>query len=243
MINLKKDSGDATLILAIFSIPILVSVMIFILNIAQTNSANNELKNITQDAANRAVTKVNAYGSLNKSSMVEVLRFYEENTESLPAGETSFLLTPESNSPLCVKDIKDSSGAVIGSDVPYVITMKLEKERTNAGDKPETASYRFTGDIGSLDIENLSDLTLKFKDSDGAIKFATDEDRFQVINLDVYYNIQDFWTFPGQDSCRTHNVNVSSVTFGSSGDVDYDEDFSRSALEELDWLAGEYWGK
>lgn len=238
----KKDSGDGTLIIAIFAIPLLVAVMIFILNIAQTNAANNELKNITQDAANRAVTKVNAYGSLNKSSMVEILRFYEENGEGYEDDETPYVLTPESKNPLCVKDIHDSSGNLIGSNVPYVIDIKLEKERTNEGDKPETLSYRFMGAINSIDIDNLNTLDLKLRDGTGAIKYVTNEDRLQVVNINAYYNIRDAWTLPGQDPCRTHNSNVSSITFGSSADVNYDDDFSRSTLEELDWLAGELWG-
>lgn len=238
----KKDSGDGTLVLSIFAIPLLVAVMIFILNIAQTNAANNELNNITQDAANRAVTKVNAYGSLNKSSMVEILRFYEENGEGYEDDETPYVLTPESKNPLCVKDIYDSYGNLIGSNVPYVIDIKLEKERTNEGGKPETLSYRFMGAINSIDIDNLNTLDLKLRDETGTIKYVNNEDRLQVVNINAYYNIRDSWTLPGKDPCRTHNSNVSSITFGSSADVNYDDDFSRSTLEELDWLVGEFWG-
>lgn len=217
----NKDTADGTLVFVMISLPMLVLVMVLNLTIAQTSADSAELNSLIQRSAQAGVSKVNAYGSLNKNAVVEVVRNIqrEQNTSN---DNTYGNGGDHISTRFCTKTIENESGiALTGSPAAYYIEITLNDERSidtekNTGNASNTLNY--TGfENGTTSPAILTDMR----------NLGVDENsRMKVINVNAKINLRSYWSMPGMDSCRTHTINVSAITLGSSQDVDYDEDFT-----------------
>lgn len=227
--RLEKDRADGTLVFVIIATPMLVIVMTMILGIAQAAADTNDLNSYFQRSAQAGVSKVNAYGSLNKNSAIEsVLHIQREQTTS--NDNTYGNGGDHISSRFCGKPIVNDSGVELSSDPEsaYYLEITLNEERgvdTEKGSKAsETLVYTGTlsKDANGKDTTKISPTPL----SDNRNMGVDSNSRMKVINIYAKVNIRSYWAMPGTDPCRTHTVNVSAITLGSNLDVDYDKDFT-----------------
>lgn len=227
--RLERDRADGTLVFVLIATPMLVIVMTMILGIAQAAADTNDLNSYFQRSAQAGVSKVNAYGSLNKNSAIEsVLHIQREQTTS--NDNTYGNGGDHISSRFCGKPIVNDSGVKIASDPDsaYYLEITLNEERAVDTEKGSKASETlvYTGtlskDDNGKDTTNINPTPL----SDNRNMGVDSNSRMKVINIYAKVNLRSYWAIPGTDPCRTHTVNVSAITLGSNLDVDYDKDFT-----------------
>lgn len=220
-----KDKADGTLVFTVIALPMLVIVMILNLGLAQINSDKNELNSYMQRSVQAGVSKVNAYGSLNKNSIVETVR--NTTREQLASNNATLGNGGDHiSSRFCEKKIfSESSGVSLTPDnATYFMEITLNEDRaidTQRGTSRASNTLTYTGLAnGTVQPAPLTDT--RNLNVDPNI-------RMKVINVKAYINLRSYWPIPGQDPCQTHIVNVSAITLGSEADVDYDNDFTESS--------------
>ena len=218
--RLERDRADGTLVFVIIATPMLVIVMTMILGIAQAAADTNDLNSYFQRSAQAGVSKVNAYGSLNKNSAIEsVLHIQREQSTS--NDNTYGNGGDHISSRFCGKPIVNDSGVEIASDPDSAYYLEVTEKGSKAS---ETLTY-----TGTLSKDATGKDTTKINPSplsDNRSMGVDSNSRMKVINIYAKVNIRSYWAIPGTDPCRTHTVNVSAITLGSNLDVDYDKDFT-----------------
>lgn len=260
----SKDVADGTLVFILIAMPFLVLVMTSIITISQTTADKNELNDFVQRSAQAGVAKVNAYGSLNKQSMLAVAKnFYLEEQRAegvhLNPNESSYYKKmiedgygDHISTKFCTADIRRVDSAVdqpkekrplLQKNSPYYLEITLSDSRGIGNSKGDAKKYGGEGISKTIGIPGpITPASLNTASAKIGNLGLNPNDTLQVIQVKAYVNMRSAWTYPGQDPCKTFVVDVSATTFGSREDVDYNNDYkSRNYLgpiQKNDWNRG-----
>lgn len=190
----RSDRGD-TLVMFIVSIPFIMILMGFSVNINQQINSGIENKAMAQTSVETAVKKVDSQGSLNTASVQSFVNEYRIQTgdSSIKSGSTSE--SQAYRSPVCSKAEVDG----VEREMPYMI-VKLGSER--GVEKTQSSTWV---------IEGLNNDEVEQRDLGNT--------RYRVISATVYNTTTSLWGAVGLSDCQMYKSEVSAIAFGSNADL------------------------
>lgn len=191
----KSDRGD-TLVMFVISIPFIMILMGFSININQSVNSSIEYNAIAQTSVENAVKKVDSQGSLNNNSIQKFVNEYriQSGDSSEPSRGTNE--TKAFQSSVC------NTAEVEGVErkMPYMI-VTLGTER------------------GTDKVQSQSSWTIEGVGSDAVEQKPLGSEKYKVISATVYNTSTSLWGAVGLSDCQLHKSQVSAISFGSNTDL------------------------
>lgn len=246
----KKDDADGTLVFFIASLPFLVSTLSLVVGIAQTVEDQRNLDNIFQDATQHAISYVGTDGYLNGRSVEAASKeikasldpnnaagkYGREHNQYKVSGDAQDKFGNNVGFKLCTDKVSydEFSGngfSFVPGNYKYHFMIGLDKDRTAgesfAAKKNYTDKKGKTTSVSDSAI-GLGHYAIYHNNGGGAgtdLAWAySPENKYKVIYVKGIVNLYDYIANPFDpeyDGCKSHYVNASAITFGSSADVDY----------------------
>lgn len=193
--KIHSDRADSVLIIFLVSVPLLVLVMGFVVDLnknVNTKIAYNSMAQVSAEAGVKAITPS---GSLDNRSIIAFAEEYKSQSNS------SEYHTNETNA---YKSDTCSTMEVEGVErkMPYMV-VKLQEGR-GTDDRQSTSwiiEGEYTGDVTQIPVKNLGN------------------NKYRAISATVYdSSANSFGTF-GLPDCQLHRSEVSAIAFGSNEDL------------------------
>lgn len=194
--KISSDRADSVLIIFLVSVPLLILVMGFVVDLNKNVNTKIAYNSMAQTSAETAVKAITPSGSLDRNSVVALVDEYR-----IQSGASEF----HTNETGVYKSETCSTMEVDGveREMPYMV-INLQKERGEGEDgvNPRTSNWVIEGPRGRVDSKNISGQT-----------------KYRAISATVYdSSTNSFGTF-GLPECQLHRSEVSAIAFGSNEDL------------------------
>lgn len=243
-----EDRADGTLVFIILSMPLLLIMLSTIVNVAISVNDKRDIDSLFQQAAQHGVSSLDPYGNINaagfeRAALQVTKELSGSNMGTIYFADGAKTAVTETSSKLCTKPIETGTFTTapakymftIGNDVDRAYGLAsgaAEEERKQVNNRRAVRIYDSYSDAKIKTLIRKAYPTLirnggaAVEDSTKAGAVGTTK-RSKVIYIDGYVNVRNPLFYPlGEDAaCRTHHIQVSAITYGSEGDIDYDKDF------------------
>lgn len=191
----KSDRGD-TLVMFVISIPFIMILMGFSININQSVNSSIEYNAIAQTSVENAVKKVDSQGSLNNNSIQKFVNEYR-----IQSGDSSEPSRGTNESKAFQSEVCNTAEVEgVERKMPYMI-VTLGTER------------------GTDKVQSQSSWTIEGVGSDAVEQKPLGSEKYKVISATVYNTSTSLWGAVGLSDCQLHKSQVSAISFGSNTDL------------------------
>lgn len=191
----KSDRGD-TLVMFVISIPFIMILMGFSININQSVNSSIEYNAIAQTSVENAVKKVDSQGSLNNNSIQKFVNEYR-----IQSGDSSEPSRGTNESKAFQSEVCNTAEVEgVERKMPYMI-VTLGTER------------------GTDKVQSQSSWTIEGVGSNAVEEKPLGSEKYKVISATVYNTSTSLWGAVGLSDCQLHKSQVSAISFGSNTDL------------------------